>query len=663
MTLTRFKIRLFQLLPMATIIIASSFPAIAQKEGLPVSNRTDNNLPGTLQQASSHSVEITRDEIVAYGCREIADVLKLLPGVEFAGDVMGAVGISVRGIWAYEGKILVQLNGIPINDMSGGYFNFLGSLPAAMIEKVEVYRGGTGVIHGTHAQLMTVNIITTSEQEESISRINGQAGMVGNSPTYGINLQSQVVASEDTRIAFGVGLNRQPLAHDTYTDSQGNIASLDIHSAQRKWYHFNADLQHKKFRVRFHRTHFRFNGLAGKDGVAANPVRKGIYPNEQENYNMGLNVSFELKAGNHWVIAPSFLYTRGNAMNTPVYQTSELAPWYGTGNTLKRFNAAIKAKRKAGEHGFFKAGAGQIRDLAEAATNNGQPALLLENAADSVVKAVANSSFLNVLYAYQRQQWAWEAGGRFEYNSFGNTLSPYVAVTYNPGHWCFNAVYSSGFRTPMPFLNYSRAYNFQGSLTPEKSQNMNLIIEYAPDSVSHFTLNPYYVRVTNLFSARNHREKGISETSALGLEAAYRMKFKHGEAFVNFGWSQPGSRVSDAFLSGNNRFLGSSSVQASLGYHYSFNVLELGTTLNYLSGRSARQTRADLSTRQAYRPLLLWNLNVGTRQFFVEGFSAYIVLNNITSARYQLLQPYRSGYPVIPAKQQQIGVQLAYRIK
>lgn len=661
MAFIRFTIRLFQLLPMATLIIGFSIPVLAQP--VPDSTGLNQDLPGTLQQATSHSVAITRSEIVAYGCRDIADVLKLLPGVELAGDVMGAVGMITRGIWAYEGKILVQLNGIPVNDMSGGYFNFLGSLPAAMIEKVVVYRGGTGVVHGTHAQLMTVNIITTPDREGSTSRINGQAGRVGNSPTYGINLQSQVVASEDIRVAFGVGLNRHPLAHDTYTDSRGNVALLDIHSAQRKWYHFNADLQHKKFRVRFHRTHFRFNGLAGQDGVAANPVQKGIYPNEQEHYNMGLDVSFEVKAGNNWVIAPRFLYTRGNAMNTPIYQNSELAPWYGTGNTLKRFNAAIKAKRKVGEHGHVRVGAGQIRDLAEAATDRGRPALLLENEADSVVKATANSTFLSALYGYQYQQWAWEAGGRFEHNTFGNILSPYAAVTYSPEHWAFKAVYSSGFRTPLPFLNYSRAYNFRGSLTPEKSQNMNLIIEYAPDSVSQFTLNPYYARVTNLFSVRNHGENEISETSSFGFEAVYQMEFQHGGAFLNVAWNQPGPRVSDAFISGNNRFLGVSAVQASSGYHYSFNVLEIGTTLRYLSGRSARQTQADLNNQQAYRPLLLWNLNVGTRRLLVDGFSAYLVFNNITSARYQLIQPYRGNYPVIPAGQQQIGVQLAYQIK
>jgi len=61
-----------------------------------------------------------RTDIEAYGARDLADILRYVPGFELGVDVLSLVGTSFRGIWAYEGKILLMINGLTVNDYAYG---------------------------------------------------------------------------------------------------------------------------------------------------------------------------------------------------------------------------------------------------------------------------------------------------------------------------------------------------------------------------------------------------------------------------------------------------------------------------------------------------------------------------------------------------------------
>jgi outer membrane receptor for ferrienterochelin and colicin len=60
---------------------------------------------------------VTAEEIKNSGARDLTDVLKMVPGFEFATDVEFVVGIGLRGNWANEGKILVLVDGHEYNEI------------------------------------------------------------------------------------------------------------------------------------------------------------------------------------------------------------------------------------------------------------------------------------------------------------------------------------------------------------------------------------------------------------------------------------------------------------------------------------------------------------------------------------------------------------------
>ena len=73
------------------------------------------------------------------GARDLIDVLRLVPGFDFARDVDDAVGASIRGNWAFEGKLLVMINGVSMNETGYGTFAFKGHLSMDNIEKLRLF--------------------------------------------------------------------------------------------------------------------------------------------------------------------------------------------------------------------------------------------------------------------------------------------------------------------------------------------------------------------------------------------------------------------------------------------------------------------------------------------------------------------------------------------
>ncbi|MBK7861870.1 MAG: TonB-dependent receptor plug domain-containing protein [Archangiaceae bacterium] len=106
---------------------------------------------------------ITREEIHDMGARDLIDVLRFVPGFDFSNDVEGTVGLTVRGIWALEGKALVLLDGMPYNDLEYGNVLFGNRAPVDLIERIEIIRGPGSAIYGGFAALAVINIVTRPE--------------------------------------------------------------------------------------------------------------------------------------------------------------------------------------------------------------------------------------------------------------------------------------------------------------------------------------------------------------------------------------------------------------------------------------------------------------------------------------------------------------------
>ncbi|MBN2090101.1 TonB-dependent receptor [candidate division KSB1 bacterium] len=129
------------------------------------------------QQAGSGIWIITSESISRTNAQNVGELIDLAPGVEVrdAGGSGGSKKISIRG--SQTNQVLVMLDGVPLNDELGGDVD-LANIPINMIEKIEIYKGGSSHRFGSGAISGAVNIITKKSFANNL-QLNSGFGSFG----------------------------------------------------------------------------------------------------------------------------------------------------------------------------------------------------------------------------------------------------------------------------------------------------------------------------------------------------------------------------------------------------------------------------------------------------------------------------------------------------
>ncbi len=111
------------------------------------------------QQATTSISVITADEIRREGAETVVDALRNVPGLDVvqAGALGTTASVFVRG--ANSNQVLVLLDGMELNSVTAGSFDF-AHLLTDNIERIEVLRGAGGSLYGSKAVGGVINIIT-----------------------------------------------------------------------------------------------------------------------------------------------------------------------------------------------------------------------------------------------------------------------------------------------------------------------------------------------------------------------------------------------------------------------------------------------------------------------------------------------------------------------
>lgn len=218
------------------------------------------NKEQVMEEAPSIVSVISKKDIAAYGCRELPDVLRMVPGFEFGADLLGLVGLRFRGIWTQEGKSLLMLNGVALNDLGYGSYNYIGTLPVSIIDRVEIIRGPGSAIYGAFAEVCVINIITLPSTKTNTLVLSGNGGLVGKDGYAVDGNISATGTNGELKYNINLGYAERPLSTREYSDFFGNSLKFDNKSAFRKWHHLITELSYKGLTFNFHRTFHDYNG-------------------------------------------------------------------------------------------------------------------------------------------------------------------------------------------------------------------------------------------------------------------------------------------------------------------------------------------------------------------------------------------------------------------
>lgn len=143
------------------LIISAAFPLIAQMNDEIVV--TASALPEAVESVPASVTVVTREEIDSRAARDVADVLREVPGLHLSrtGSPGRATSLFTRG--SNSNHTLVLWNGLEItNPYFSGYD--WGRFSTVGVEQVEVVRGPYSALYGSDAIAGVVNVLTTSKR-------------------------------------------------------------------------------------------------------------------------------------------------------------------------------------------------------------------------------------------------------------------------------------------------------------------------------------------------------------------------------------------------------------------------------------------------------------------------------------------------------------------
>ena len=139
---------------------------------------------------------LSNQDLKNTGAQNLQVALGRVPGLIYktfspGGGAMGTMAneIAIRGV---SNGTLVMLNGTPMN-LRGKYF--LDAIPVENVERVEIVKGGAGVVYGSEAMGGVINIITKKEFTNSVS------GGYGN---YGQQKYSASVGTDKVNVGYNL---------------------------------------------------------------------------------------------------------------------------------------------------------------------------------------------------------------------------------------------------------------------------------------------------------------------------------------------------------------------------------------------------------------------------------------------------------------------------
>lgn len=194
----------------------------------------------TLRRQSSTLVGVLSSKIFERaGAVAPVDVLDFQPGlrVEYNCSNCGVPQLRINGLEGQYSQILLDSRPI-FSSLSAVYG--LEQLPAAMIDRVEVVRGGGSALYGSNAIGGVVNIVTKQPSFNSVSIGNQTAVNQGGGADINTTLNGSFATKDNTAGVFLFGAVRDRSAYDRNDDGFSDIPQLKSSVVGfRSWFKLN----------------------------------------------------------------------------------------------------------------------------------------------------------------------------------------------------------------------------------------------------------------------------------------------------------------------------------------------------------------------------------------------------------------------------------------
>jgi outer membrane receptor for ferrienterochelin and colicin len=606
---------------------------------------------------------ISAEAIRNAGARDIIDVLRLVPGFDVGQDVNFITGLSMRGNWAHEGKVLILLNGFQMNDLLYQNVALANHFPIDFIERIEIIRGPGSALYGGSAEYGVINIITKSTESlngvivtgaggfhsDAIGRLNGGIMIAEHKKNY----------SWDFSAYAGNGIvSDNKNYQDLFSDSlQQNL----INTTQMNPTNLNFGFSSKGLSIRG-----MYDSYTGGD------------PFTRVTFSQGYgSIQYDWKPSDKLTITPRLIYSN----QIPWTLASKVNDVYSFKVRAQRVQTSVNfnyllSRKLSLDFGtlYFQDDA---KDLLESLHYEDKTSNTFSfNNYAFYVQGLLKTRLANIT-----------VGLRYEKNSrTDGAFVPRIALTKKIENFHFKALFSEAFRTPS-IENVAIAYNKQ-KIKPEFAAvfELELGYQFTPQmllSINGFSLSNSNVIIYGLYSATevnltNNTDyyKNYDKTGTKGVEAVYSYRTKNWYANLTYSFAQANTdNTVDIYQieQSNKQYVGQ--LMQKLTINTCFTITKdftINPTL-ILGGRRYAYTnfttevdtngdpiKVPVSTQ--LNPYALANVFMNHNNVLVNGLTIGAGVYDLFNELPALPQMYNSGSAAIPGRSREYVLKISYQL-
>lgn len=618
---------------------------------------------------------IDRSQIEQYGFRDITELLRTQAGIEFAHDVYGNVGIAVRGVWGIEGKVLLLLNGLQVNEMNYGSCSWLQHFPLENIERIEITRGPVSIINnGGLASYGTINIITRSTDNAKGLKVGTIYGLSGSTVTRQQNsLLYNGKVGDDFSIDLSAFNSHGAVSTSDFTDFSGNTRSLK-NETQYNVRQLYIGATYKNIYFKGLLDDYEVNQRFGF-GYLLNRAYTVRYP------NAWIDITSNVAISKKFTFIPKFVFSRQRPYSSKSPLDSTDNAYFGGDNP---FDDITSTKYGVNNRFQYKPSPSvNIDFLFEYTQDN--------FVRDNQVFQGFNSyyfTYSNTVYGFtgdffllgakklnSKKALNLNLAARYDNQTFFKAFTPQAGLTF-----LYKKVYSKillarSFKAPLLsnlIYNAANNPNQKPNIEPEFTNSGELEIGFAPNAKTSFSVIGYIMRTTktitygagtiipdNYFNSGNTGTSGIDFNAAVGLG-------KTGRLLLNASYYTPNSNDTTFKTLGFKSNLGFSQTKISTSFMFDLNRLfgfkRSNLTLGYIYNSSKSHVIDSVYTIGNIKAANYVNVNLNFVNIADKGLDFSIGVFDLLNQRYDLPQPYYAGMATIKGLGREILFRVAYTI-
>lgn len=608
---------------------------------------TVSKVEENIRKAGGSITVISRAEIINMGARDLADILRTVPGIGISQNVVGVTQIESRGISTLlSEKVLLMMDGHVVNSnlLNGGALGYF-DLIVDNIDRVEVVRGPSSALYGTDALVAAINIVTLKARDMEGIAI---ALTLGENDTQQINLQTGYVGDE---MELALNFN--------YLDSNGLDAYIKQDSQQKSGIlSFPEQKLDLHLDGKLHNLSLQAHYIDSERGGFMN-FTDAINTNSFQNYSTYyIDLEYEYQWSENLSITPRIYYDFFSFDNFfDNFQKRFSSDSIKTGIELQSHYSGIR------NHTLISGIQYEDQQHDNVKTYVGNPQSSFTDISDS---ANFNQDTRRNLYAvYMEDLWdispdlRLSLGGRYDhYSDFGGNFSPRASLSWLPGqNYDIKLLYGEAFRAPSfadQFNANQDAILGNANLEPELIKTIELGFGRKIQDYGTLRLTLFRNQLENIISAAPGEAPTNSEEYLVtGLEVEGRFHFDTGISIrANYTYQDAEDHGTHQTLPDVPAHKGNILLDYRLSSNYNLN------THVFFKGETPRLASSALPDNDAYA---IVNLTLLSHKLFpgTEGLEGRLSIYNLFDKKYD--DPSSLGLVDYPQPERTIHAQLTYR--